>query len=74
MHAAEVVMHVVERNRVAVIVHLLAEAVGQTSEPAHLHSHGEVLPFHIAGTSSKNAATGIVQFAVLIRLWHHQGV
>ena len=33
----------------AVHLDLLAEAVGQAGEPAHVHPHGEVLPLDVAG-------------------------
>jgi len=49
MHAAEVVVHEVERDRVFQVLHLLAERIGQSSEAAHLHPHGAVLAFGVAG-------------------------
>lgn len=44
----EVVMHEVNRNRVEVVLDFLTEAVRQAREPAHLHSHGEVLALDVA--------------------------
>ena len=49
MNAAEVVEHVVQRNRMAVIVHFLAEAVCESGKSAHVHPHRQVLAFHVAG-------------------------
>ena len=48
MHAGEVVVHVEQRNHGDVVVKLLTEGVRQASEPAHVHSHIEILPFHEA--------------------------
>ena len=39
-------MHVVERNRVAMIFHFLAETVCQPSEAAHVHAQGQILALH----------------------------
>jgi hypothetical protein len=39
MHAAEVVVHEVNRNRVKVIFDFLAESVRESREATHLHSH-----------------------------------
>ncbi len=49
MNPAEVIEHVVQRNRVAVIVHFLAESICEPSEAAHVHPHCEILPFHERG-------------------------
>src|ERR1035437_580766 len=46
---AEVVVHVVKSNRGRVVLNLLTEAIRQTSEATHAHSHGEILPFNVAG-------------------------
>lgn len=43
MDAAEIVIHEVQRNRRFVVLDLLAERIGQASEAAHSHPHGEVL-------------------------------
>jgi hypothetical protein len=34
----------VERQGVDVVVHLLAESIGQPAEPLHRHPHREVMP------------------------------
>jgi len=47
MDANEVVECAVQRDRVAVVLNLLAERIGQSSKAAHVHSHGEVLPLDI---------------------------
>jgi hypothetical protein len=47
MDAGEVVVYVKQCHRVHVVVDLLGESIGQASEPAHLHSHVQVLPFHV---------------------------
>ena len=49
MHAPEVVPHVEQRNHVHVVLNLLGERIGQTSESAHLHPHCEVLALDEAG-------------------------
>lgn len=46
MTAAEVVVREVQDSRLE-IVEFLAECVGQSGEPTHLHSHGQVLPFDV---------------------------
>jgi len=43
MNPAEVVMHVMQRNRVTVVLQFLAESVCQSRETPHRHPHGEVL-------------------------------
>ena len=40
MNPAEVIEHVVQRNRVTMIVHFLAESICQAREAAHVHPHG----------------------------------
>ena len=49
MCAAEVVVHEVQADRVFQVLHLLGERIGQPREAAHLHPHGEVLAFGVAG-------------------------
>ena len=48
VNSPEMIVHVVERHRGNVILNLLREGIGQTSEPAHGHSHGQILPLDIA--------------------------
>ena len=45
--SAKVLVHVMQRNHVAMIVDFLAESIGQASKAAHLHPHGEVLTLHV---------------------------
>jgi hypothetical protein len=47
--STEIIVHIVDRNRVPQVLQLLTESVGQARETAHAHSHREVLPFHITG-------------------------
>jgi hypothetical protein len=47
MDTAEIIKHEVERQRVAVILQLLAERICLAREPAHSHPHIEVLPFDV---------------------------
>jgi len=47
VNAAEVVVHEVERERVLVVFHFLRECIRQASEPAHGHSHREVLALDV---------------------------
>lgn len=49
MNTAEIVVHVVQGDSSNMIFDLLRERVGEPSEAAHLHSHGEVLALDIAG-------------------------
>ena len=49
MNPAEIVMHVMECNGVFQILQLLAESVSQSSEPAHRHSHRQILALNVAG-------------------------
>jgi len=48
MHTPEVVVHVEQRDLVHVVVEFLGEAIRQPSEPAHVHSHGQVLALDVA--------------------------
>jgi hypothetical protein len=49
MNPRKVVPHVEQRNRVHMVLNLLRERVRQPGKPAHLHSHGQVLPFNVTG-------------------------
>ena len=49
MDSAEVVVHVVDRDRGNVIFDLFGECIRQAREAAHLHPHREVLPLDVAG-------------------------
>ena len=48
VNAAEVVGHVVQRYRVAMIFQLFAEAIGQARKAPHPHAHREILTLDIA--------------------------
>jgi predicted methyltransferase len=43
VNPAEVVMHEIQRNHVAVVLQLLAESIRQASEAPHGHAHREIL-------------------------------
>ena len=45
--AGEVVEHGVKRDSASMVFNLLAVAIGQSREPAHMHPHREVLPFNV---------------------------
>ncbi len=47
MDLAKVVMHVMERDCCRMVLKLFAEGIGQPRKPAHVHPHGEILPFHV---------------------------
>lgn len=47
--AHEIVVHIEQRHHVNVVLDLFREGVGEAGEPAHRHSHGEILAFHMAG-------------------------
>jgi hypothetical protein len=49
VNPAEVVVHEVQSDGRSVVLDLLARSVGQPREPAHAHSHREVLPLDKAG-------------------------
>lgn len=49
MYPNEVVMHVEDCQRGNVVLGLLGESIGEPGEPAHAHTHGEILALHIAG-------------------------
>ena len=49
MHAHEVVMCEVQRDRSPQILDLFAKGVREPGKPTHLHTHGQVLPFNVAG-------------------------
>src|SRR5438105_2019684 len=49
MHTAEIVVSEMQRNSSFQVRQLLTERISQTCEPAKLHPHGEVLPFHETG-------------------------
>ena len=47
MIAGEVVIHIMQRDRVNVVFDLFAVRVGQARKASHAHSHREVLTFDI---------------------------
>ncbi len=47
MHTDEVIESEMERNRVRVVLDFLAEPICKASKAAHMHSHSEVLAFHV---------------------------
>src|SRR5436190_14671697 len=47
MNTAEVVERKMQSNGSFQVRELLAESIRQARQSAHLHSHGEVLPFHV---------------------------
>jgi hypothetical protein len=49
MNAKKVVVHMMNRNRVAVILDFLAESVCKPSETPHRDAHCEILAFDIPG-------------------------
>src|SRR5882724_235896 len=49
VNPAEVVVHEVQGDSVAVIFDLFGKTVGQAGEASHAHSHAEVLTFHKTG-------------------------
>lgn len=48
MNPAEVIEHVMQRDRVGMVLNLFRESVGQSRETPHAHPHGQVLPFDVA--------------------------
>jgi len=46
VHPTEVVMHIVQRNRVPMILQLLAKTVRQPGETPHRHAHREILTLY----------------------------
>lgn len=46
MLSHEVVVHEVQSDCMPEVVNLLAEGVGQSGEPSHAHTHGQVLALH----------------------------
>lgn len=49
MNFAEIVIHKVQSKRMAMIFNLFAEGIGKPCKSPHVHSHGQVLAFNIAG-------------------------
>ena len=48
MPTNEVVEYKIERQRMAVVVDLLAERIGQPREPTHAHPHRQIVPLRVA--------------------------
>jgi hypothetical protein len=48
MNTAEIVIRKMQSNSGFQIVQLFRESVGHSGKAPHLHSHGQILPFHIA--------------------------
>ena len=49
VNPAKIVVHVMERNGVLQVFEFLREGIRQAREPAHRHSHGQILSLNIAG-------------------------
>jgi hypothetical protein len=49
MYSAEVVIHVMERDRVLQVFQLFAKRISQSRESAHRHSHRQILTLGVAG-------------------------
>ena len=49
MNTAEVVIREVQGDSGFQILQLARESVGEPRQSPQLHSHGQILPFHIAG-------------------------
>jgi hypothetical protein len=47
MNTAEIVIREVQRDSGFQIFQLFRESIGQSGKPSHLHSHGQILPFHV---------------------------
>jgi hypothetical protein len=47
MDTDEIVIHRVQRDRANVVLDLFRERIGEPSEAAHVHPHGEVRPLGI---------------------------
>ena len=47
--APEIVIHIMQSNRVSVVFNFFAETVCQTSKASHAHTHCQILPFDKAG-------------------------
>jgi hypothetical protein len=52
MYAAEIIVREVQSASRFQVPQPLRESVSQPSESAHLHSHGQVLPFDMAGADA----------------------
>ena len=48
MNTAEIIVREVQRDGGFQVRQLFAEGVGEPRQPAKLHSHGQVLAFHVA--------------------------
>jgi len=57
VNSAEVVMNGIQSNRMAKVVHLLAETVCQSSEPAHRHPHSQIGALNVAGRNVPSRRT-----------------
>ena len=51
MNPHEIVIGEVQSKRRIVVLPLFAESIRQPGESANLHSHGEILPFNVAGAN-----------------------
>jgi hypothetical protein len=55
MHAAEIIVQVVQRNRVEVILNFLRESIRQSREAAQLHTNREIRALNIVRAEKQNA-------------------
>ena len=67
MNATEIVIREVQGNGGFQMRQLLTESVRQPRESAHLHSHGQVLPFHEAGRNLIGVGVALSDFGYRLR-------
>ena len=80
MNTAEIIKREVQGDSGFQIVQLFRESIGQSGKPSHLHSHGQVLSFHVRradvilvrlslsnlGYNLDDRAWGVFRFAVML--------
>src|SRR5579863_8025542 len=70
MNATEIVIREVQCNGGFQVRELLAESVRESSKAAHLHSHGQILPFHKASRDLIGFGVALSDFGYRLRdLW-----
>ena len=72
MDADEIVIHEVERQRVAVVLKLLRKGIRQPREPAHGHAHREVLALGIRRADV--LCVGLADLGVFLMPVHSAGL
>jgi len=69
MNTAKIVIREVQRTSRFQVFDFLAESVGEARKPSHHHSHGQILPFDMAGADSLRIGVALHDLGYNLEDW-----